>query len=112
MANLFLNNVNEKMLHSQQGAKGEFYNVSFGCDKSASGLATVSVNKGQVLTATRKDGSTIDGYKSVLLGKPETKRLVSVQQADGTYASVEMTNAEIEAAYAAARAAYRAAKAE
>lgn len=105
--NKFMNNVNNAMIHEATGAKGTFKNVSFGCDKSANGLATVSVNDGQVMQATRKDGSAIDGYSSVLLGKEDAKRNVSVQLEDGTYTTIEMTVGEICACYEGARAAYR-----
>ena len=109
--NTFMNWVSEKLLHVNTTAEGrEFVSVSFPCTDSATGYATVGVSKNQVFPATKRDKTVVDGYKNILLGKPDGERQVSiaVDGADGrTYKTVTMTNAEIAANMEADRAAYR-----
>lgn len=116
--NVFLNWISEKMIHVNQTAEGrQFASISFPCDKSATGYASVGVNMGQLLPATKKDKTVAEGYKNVLLGKPEAERTVSIctkaakGKAKATYENVKMTNQDIADAIAADRAAYKAAQA-
>lgn len=106
--NIWMNNVHFKMVHDGTSATGKkFANVSFDCDASANGLASVSVNAGQVFTATDRQGQPKPDYRNILLGKAGTTRQVSVKQADGTYTRLEMTVEQIKAAFEAGRKAYR-----
>lgn len=108
--NAFINFVSEKMLHGNQTAEGkQFVNVSFGCAQSKTGIASFAVNVGQVLNATKKDGTVVDGYKSILLGDADKTRKVSVAtNKKGTnYKTIEMTNGQIAEAFKASRTAYR-----
>lgn len=109
--NVWLNFVSESMVHEAQGPKGPFKNVSFDCEDSANGIATVSVNMGQVRQSTKKDGTVAAGYVNVLLGAEGSKRQVSVKKADGSYDRVEMTVEAIANSFASGREAYRAAQA-
>ena len=116
--NLFLNYVSEKMLHNNTAGNGKnFVNVSIPCSQSVTGLASFGVNLGQVLDAKKKDGSVVAGYKSILLGKPEGTRQVSIctQATKGkkkaVYSNIQLTNKDIQDAVEANRKAYRAAKA-
>lgn len=110
-SNLFLNFVSEKLLHTNTASSGkQFTNVSIPCDKSVTGYASFGVNMGQILPSTRRDGTVIDGYKSVLLGKPETERTVSICTAPGAYENIKMTNQAIADAIETNCTAYRAAR--
>ena len=99
--NVFANFISEAMLHKNQRADGrEFINISFTCPQSKTGYATVAVNLGQVLDATKKDGTVVPGYKSILLGEADKTRKVSIcsrvtKTGKKTYKTVEMTNKEI-----------------
>lgn len=113
--NIFLNWVSEKMLHSNTSNKGKaFMNVSIPCSQSVTGYASFGVNMGQVMDAKLKDGTVKDGYKSILLGKPEGTRQVSIctKAAKGktkaTYENITMTNQAIRDAVEENRKAYRA----
>ena len=118
MANIFLNAVSSKMLHTNTTSEGkEFVNVTIPYAGSKTGLASFGVNSGQVLDAKRKDGTVIDGMKNILLGKAEGTRQVSVctkmtKAGKKTYASVALTNQQIADAFNAARAEYKAALAQ
>ena len=110
MANVFVNFISEKMLHINQTANGkQFANVSIPCAQSKTGFASFAVNMGQVLNATKKDGSIVEGYKSILLGDADKTRKVSVAtNKKGTnYKDIELTNAAIAEAFNASRVAYR-----
>ena len=108
--NIWLNNVHKDMVHENTSAAGKkFANISFDCPSSASGLASVSVNIGQVFTATAKDGTPKESYRNILLGKPGTVRKVSIKMADGTYSRVDMSVDQIKASFEDGRKAYRAA---
>ena len=112
--NIFANFVSEAMLHNNTTAEGKaFVNVSIPCSKSKTGYASFAVNEGQVLPATKKDGTVVDGYKSILLGAADKTRKVSVAtgKKKTPYETIEMTNAEIVAEITASRKAYRAAQA-
>lgn len=107
--NIWLNGVHTKMVHESVNKEGKpFYNVSFSCKASANGLGSVSVNAGQIRTATKRGtGEEQPDYKNVMLGKPGTKRQVSVQKDDGSFDRIEMTVDEILAAFKEGRAEYR-----
>lgn len=113
--NLFINLVNSAMIHMNDrlDGKGQVANVSFSCEKSKTGIASVGLNPGQILDATRKDGTIIEGYNSVLLGAADAKRQVSICKKVATktkaaqYDTIEMTNAEILTAFLDGRKAYR-----
>ena len=112
--NIFANFVSEAMLHTNTTADGkEFVNVSIPCSKSSTGYASFAVNVGQVLDATKKDGTVVPGYKSILLGAADKTRKVSVATGKKkiTYKTIDMTNEEIVAEITASRKAYRAAQA-
>lgn len=109
--NTFMNWVNRQMIHEANGKDGKtFYNVSFPYAESETGYASVSVSKGQVLDAKKKDGTINPAYASVLLGAPEKVREVSIctDKASKAYARISMTNEAIAAAYENARQAYKA----
>ena len=113
--NIFANFVSEAMLHTNQTADGKaFVNVSIPCSKSTTGYASFAVNEGQVLAATKKDGTVVPGYKSILLGAADKTRKVSVATGDASnpYQTIEMTNADIVKEINESRKAYRAAQAE
>ncbi len=104
---VFLNRVSEKMIHEAQGAKGPFYNVNFDWKDSTTGFASVSVRPAQVMECKDKNGTVLEGKKNILLGDPGTKREISVKQADGSFAKVEVTVEQIKEAFDNARAEYR-----
>lgn len=111
--NAWMNYISEKMVHINKTADGkEFANISIACPKSKTGLATIAVNLGQVIDATKKDGSVVEGMKNVLLGDPAKSRKVSIAtNKKGTnFKTVEMTNQEIAEMVLAERQAYRAAQ--
>ena len=116
--NVFLNWISEKMIHINVTGEGrQFASISFPCKDSATGYASVGVNMGQLLPATKKDKTVAEGYKNVLLGKPEGERQVSIctkaakGKAKAKYENVKMTNAEIAKYVTDDRAAYRQAQA-
>ena len=114
MANLFLNYVSDKLIHANTTEDGsrEFANVSIPVEGSKSGYGSFAVNKGQILDATKKDGSVVPGMKNILLGAADKTRKVSIQTGKKSFKTVEMTNQQIVDAVAASRKAYRAAQAE
>ena len=67
-----------------------------------------------MLDATKKDGTVVPGYKSILLGAADKTRKVSVATGDASnpYQTIEMTNADIVKEINESRKAYRAAQAE
>ena len=112
--NLFANFVSEAMLHKNTTSEGKvFYNVSIPCSQSVTGFASFAVNVGQVLDATKKDGTVVPGYKSILLGAADKTRKVSVATGKKkiSYKTVEMTNEAIVKEINDSRKAYRAAQA-
>lgn len=110
MANLFLNYVSEKLIHPGQTSDGsrQFANVSVPVANSDNGYGSFAVNTGQILQATKKDGTVVSGMKNILLGDPAKTRKVSVL-VGGVYESLEMTNQQIADAVTESRKAYRAA---
>ena len=122
MSNTFVNRVAEAMIHEQtttgkDGQPRTFYNVSVRNPESKTGYSSFSLNKGQVLPCTKKDGTVVDGMRNLFLGDAEKTRKVSVctrkaaAKRAATYTNVEMTNAQIAELFAADYAAYKAAKA-
>lgn len=113
MANLFLNYVSEKLIHSNKTADGarQFANVSVPVEGSDNGYGSFAVNLGQVLPATKKDGTVVTGMQNILLGDATKTRKISVLRG-GKYESIELTNEQIVAAVAESRKAYRAATTE
>ena len=112
--NIFMNFVSEAMIHINKTTEGkEFANISIPCSKSTTGYASVAVNLGQVLPATKKDGTVVDGYKSILMGSADKTRKVSIATGKKriSYKDIEMTNQEIVDCVNAARKAYRASQA-
>jgi hypothetical protein len=116
--NTFVNYVNEKSIHAQENSKGKaFCNVSIPSNLGITGFASIAVNAGQILPCTRKDGTVSEGYKNVLLGKPEGTHKVSYLVKKATakraakYETVEMSNTAILDMINAARKAYRASQA-
>lgn len=107
--NVFLNYVSEKLIHQNSTKDGDrqFANVSIPVESSKSGYGSFAVNLGQILDATKKDGTVVAGMKNVLLGAEDGKKSVSIQT-DAGYETIEMTNSEIVAAVATSRKAYRA----
>lgn len=116
MANLFLNYVSDKLIHANTTEDGsrKFANVSIPVEGSKSGYGSFAVNLGQVIDATKKDGTVVPGMKNILLGAADKTRKVSIatNKKGKKYVTVEMTNQQIVDAVAASRKAYRAAQAE
>ena len=108
--NVWLNGVNKAMIHEATNKEGKtFLNVSFSYENSANGLASVSVNEGQVRVATkRQTGEEMPNYRNVMLGKPGSKRTISVKNAQGDYDRIEVTVEEILESFKAGRAKWRA----
>ena len=112
--NRFLNFVPNALIHVNSRADGkQFASISLPCESSKTGYASIAVNLGQLIPATRgKDKVVVEGFKSVLLGDEAKSRKLSIAtNKKGTaYKDIEMTNAEIADAFEAARAAYRASR--
>lgn len=108
MANTFVNYVSEKLIHKNKAGEREFANVSVPVAGSKSGYGSFAVNLGQILPATKKDGTVVAGMKNILLGAADKTRKVSVPNDAGEYDTIEMTNQEIVDAVAASRKAYKA----
>lgn len=109
--NLFINFVHEALIHVNKTADGkEFSNISIPCAESKTGYASFAVNMGQLFPATKRDGSEVAGYKSILLGKPEqTKKLSVATNKKGTsWKDITVTVQEIADMFNSAREAYRA----
>ncbi len=91
-----MNFISEKMIHATKNSEGkEFFNISFSCPISANNIASFALNPGQILDATKKDGTVVAGYKNLLLGNSDKTRKVSIQKIDGSYESIEMKNSDI-----------------
>ena len=113
----FINHYPAGMIHfntatDKDGNERQFANVSFNCPESKSGYGTFSVNMGQLLPATKKDGTVVDGRYSILLGDAEKTRRVSIatnkakNKNQRKYASILLTNAQIAEYISTARAEY------
>lgn len=116
-ANVFANNVNRAMIHEKTREDGKkFFSVSVETDKSKSGMATYSVNEGQILDKKDKEGNVVaEHYCNILLGKPEATRSLSVavgrKNKEGKYTkfdTIEVTNAEVSKMHRDAQKAYQA----
>lgn len=110
--NTFVNYVSAALVHDNASANGKpFKNVSLPNPNSKNRLMSVALNVGQVFPATKKDGTVRDGYVSILLGKPDAERKVSIQT-DAGYETIKMTNAAIAAMVKADRDEYKKAHAK
>lgn len=107
MTNVFLNWINRKLIHAATKDDKTFYNVSIPMKDSTTGYGSLSVNAGQIMTSTTKDGNANDNYVNILLGKPEGVRKISIKRADGSYATRSLTNMEIAKLVEENRSAYR-----
>ena len=114
----FINHYPAGMVHinstiDKDGKERQFANVSFECPESKSGYGTFSVNMGQLLPATKKDGTVVKGKYSILLGDADKPRKVSVatnnpkDKRKRKYADVQLTNAQIAEYVNTAREVYR-----
>lgn len=111
----FLNYVSTAMIHENQkkDGSGSLINVSIPCPQSKTGYASFAVNPGQVLAATKKDGTPVEGFVNILLGSETYERKVSIctkmtKKGAKTYGDIRMTSADIIKMVADARAAYKA----
>lgn len=114
----FVNHYPAGMIHfntatDKNGNERQFANVSFNCPESKSGYGTFSVNMGQLLPATKKDGTVVNGRYSILLGDAEKTRRVSIatnrakNKSQRKYACILLTNAQIAEYISTARAEYK-----
>ena len=109
--NIFINFVHEALIHINTRQDGkQFANISIPCAESKTGYASFAVNMGQLFPATKRDGSVVDGYKSVLLGKPEQPKKLSVAtNKKGTnWKDIPVTVQQIADMFNTSREAYRA----
>ncbi len=111
---IFINHYPQEMVHvrkttDKDGKEREFASVSIACKESKTGMGTITVNMGQLLPANKKNGTTVDGRYSILLGDPDKTRKVSIAtDPDGkTFETIELTNAQIAKNVDAARKEYR-----
>lgn len=108
---VFLNNVSDKMIHARTTKDGRsFANVNISCPQSENGIGTISVSSNQVLESTRKDGTVVNGYKNVFLGKPDGTRKVSIKvkgDSSSAYDNVLMSNKDIKDMFDTERDNYR-----
>lgn len=110
--NVFINWVSRNLIHEAHKEDKTFYNISIPYAESKNGYANLSVSAGQVLAATKRDGTVNNSFASILLGAPDKVRQLSIcskitKTGKKTYAKIEMTNAEIAEAYEASRKAYK-----
>lgn len=112
MANgLFVNYVSDALVHSNTNKSGKtFKNLSIPTDMSKTGFASIALADGQIMPATKRDGSVIEGYVNVLLGKADSVKKISVAtNKKGTaYKTIEVTAQQIADMFAENREAYRA----
>lgn len=111
--NTFLNWVSKNLIHEAHKGDKLFYNLSIPYADSKTGYASLSLSKGQVLDATKRNGEVNPAFASVLLGAPEKTRKLSVctkitKTGKKTYGEVELTNQEIADIYEESRKAYKA----
>ena len=73
--NVFLNWISEKMIHINATGEGrQFASISFPCKDSATGYASVGVNMGQLLPATKKDKTVAEGYNLTAADKDNLRK--------------------------------------
>lgn len=112
MANgLFVNYVSTALVHSNTNKSGKtFKNISIPCKDSKTGFASIGVADGQVFQTTRRDGTPVDGFVNILLGKADSVKKLSVAtNKKGTaYKTIEVTAQQIADMFAENRDAYRA----
>lgn len=111
--NIFMNWVSKSLIHEAHKDDKVFYNLSIPYAESKTGYASVSVSKGQVLDATKRNGEVNPAFASVLLGAPEKTRKLSIctkitKAGKKTYGEIELTNKQIADLYEESRKAYKA----
>lgn len=108
---VFLNNVSDKMIHARTTKDGKsFVSVNVSCPQSENGIGTISISPNQVFESTRKDGTVVNGYKNIFLGKPDGTRKVSIKvkgDNSSTYDNVSMSNKDIKDMFDTERDNYR-----
>lgn len=96
----------------KSGSEREFASVSFACPVSKTGYGSFAVNMGQLLPASKKDGTVVNDRYSILLGDADKTRKVSIATTNTKdakkrkYADVLFTNSQIAEYINTARAAY------
>lgn len=105
---VFINWLSAKLVRDAKSGDREFKSVSV---PTENGFMSIAVNEGCIIPSTKRDGTVVDGYVSVLIGQKGSTKKVSVPTADGTgYETIEMAVTDIADKYNAQRAAYRAAQ--
>lgn len=108
---VFLNNVSDKMIHARTTKDGKsFVSVNVSCPQSENGIGSISISPNQVFESTRKDGTVVNGYKNIFLGKPDGTRKVSIKvkgDNSSTYDNVSMSNKDIKDMFDTERDNYR-----
>lgn len=108
--NIFLNYVHNALLHRHHTSTGkEFVNISFPCSQSKTGYASFSVNCRQVFPSTTRNGTPLNNYSNIILGKPDLERNVSVAtNKKGTnWKTIQLTCQQIKESFENARDKYR-----
>ena len=110
--NVWLNYVSDKMIHEQHRTDDPtrtFRSVTISCPESATGLATIAVNDGQVKPSTKKNGAPVEGFSNILLGDADKTHKVSVatDKKGKNFKDIEMTNGEICRMFEVEKAKYR-----
>lgn len=110
--NVWLNYVSDKMIHELHRTNEPtrtFRSVTISCPESATGLATIAVNNGQVKASTKKNGAPFEGFSNILLGDAGKTHKVSVatDKKGKNFKDIEMTNGEICKMFEAEKAKYR-----
>lgn len=111
--NIFMNWVSKSLIHEAHKDDKVFYNLSIPYAESKTGYASLSLSKGQVLDATKRNGEVNPAFASVLLGAPEKTRKLSIctkitKAGKKTYGEIELTNKQIADLYEESRKAYKA----
>ena len=117
---VWLDYIPENSIYISKTAEGkEYANVVVGVWYSTKHTATLVVNPNQIFDAKRKDGSTVEGYKNILLGKEDEIREIPIYEisnniADGLPSCIKMwmKNREIAEAVTEAHKAYEKYKAK
>lgn len=93
----FINFISTQLLHIQRNKSDnrEFISVAVACPQSKSGFGTIAVNPKQILPATKKDGTVVDGFSNILLGDADRERKISICTGRKKYKTVSMTNQQI-----------------
>ena len=96
MANLWINNYSDKLISKERtGSNGRcFKSILFNCSAIGGTLASVTVSPKQIRQSTRRNGEPINGFSCILLGAPDTERVVTFRNGD-TFEKITMTIQEI-----------------